>query len=261
MRSLDYPDQLQIYTNNQYCTMLILTKYDKLFGRALIWTIDGNTYMDRIYYTDDNIYSMFIQYAKTKHWCTRENNSLLDDEDNCYFIDSNGDVIDDPICIPVATNYEHFPYLDSFRYYFNNGTTAYLTNFLNYKDISCIKYLSDSEGYYNGFCVCYGCDEELCPDDCYYSSILDAYLCYDCGIWSDYHDSYICIDDSIQVFYDQEQSRYDYIISDYIYSTNIVNINGAYYFYDEDIMIEIDGEYYFYDDVEYDEINDTYKLI
>ena len=61
MRHIESQDWFEIYTNNSYCSMLILTKYNRLVGRALLWTINNNVYMDRVYYSADEIYSKFIK--------------------------------------------------------------------------------------------------------------------------------------------------------------------------------------------------------
>ena len=84
MRYTECQKYLDIYVD--HCKMLVLLNKntDKISGRAIIWEIDGKTLMDRVYYTEDHMLDIFINYAKEHKWYYRESNSLLDTGDTQY---------------------------------------------------------------------------------------------------------------------------------------------------------------------------------
>lgn len=57
-------DYFDLYCEQPECQMLIALKEDKLAARALVWTIGEKVFMDRVYYIEDSLYNIFVNYAK-----------------------------------------------------------------------------------------------------------------------------------------------------------------------------------------------------
>jgi len=75
MRQKDDQYRFDIYVENpDVCKMLIMKSPNddkKIIGRALVWKLkDGRTYMDRVYYANDDEFNVFLNYAKEKKWIT-----------------------------------------------------------------------------------------------------------------------------------------------------------------------------------------------
>lgn len=108
-----------VYCEQPECKMLIALKEDKLAARALVWTIKDKTFMDRVYYIEDSLYNIYVNYAKEKKWYIRADNCLLSDGDDQYFL-SPEDGYTTPVCEHFVLNlrrlYHQWPYIDTFRY-------------------------------------------------------------------------------------------------------------------------------------------------
>lgn len=69
---------LDIYAKNpNKIKLLILTKKEKIRGRALVWKLDtpDKIFMDRIYTIDDSDKYLFIDYAKKNEWIYKSSQS------------------------------------------------------------------------------------------------------------------------------------------------------------------------------------------
>lgn len=254
--------------DNEYCQMLILTKLNKLIGRALVWTdpCSRESFLDRVYYNSEEIFSMFISYASEHGWNIREDNSVKDDEEDVYFLSASslytklGDFkIEIPVQIP-----RYYPYVDSFKFLVkhsnNNGT---LTNIYPENNDFYILTCTDGTAPQRDTLTCDCCGIPI-PYSCnYYSSLQDINLCEDCAVWSDYHDSYVVYDDTSAVYHDESRLTRDYVLVEYLLNdSDIVSIRGDYYFFDEETMVEIEDEFYFTSDtnLEFDEELGEYKI-
>ena len=109
--------------------LLVYFKNDLVMGRAIVWEIDGNTYMDRVYTCEDYLEDQFIEYAKLNKWYRRINNSLLDTGEDQEWYNPEGEVVCPQLKIKLNTHYEYFPYVDSFRYYSESRNTIYSRDF------------------------------------------------------------------------------------------------------------------------------------
>lgn len=100
----------EIYINNtEVCKMLILTKDDKLIGRALLWKTDGGNYMDRIYTNRDSYIDVFKEWG-------RRNEYLL-----------YGELKGLQLKVSVKRElYDKYPYMDTFSHY--SPSTGILSN-------------------------------------------------------------------------------------------------------------------------------------
>ena len=91
-----------IYVKNpQVCKLLIKKdKDDKLLARALVWKTNKGTFLDRVYYVNDNDQNLFYLYAKKKDWK--------------YFNTINYLTVQLKWC--KGKKAKKFPYMDTFRY-------------------------------------------------------------------------------------------------------------------------------------------------
>lgn len=65
-----------------HAKMLVCFRDGLVAGRALVWEIGDETFMDRVYVCDDYLEEQFFIYAKEHKWCVRDDNSLLHSGDN-----------------------------------------------------------------------------------------------------------------------------------------------------------------------------------
>lgn len=240
--------------------MLICTKDGKLLGRAILWEIDGKTYMDRVYVCMDYLEEQFYQYAMEKGWTIREDNSLLYDESSQRWLEAS-DNYKNPrelnITLTCTYKYPKFPYMDSFRYFDPETLTLYCS----YPDF-CTIHLSNTDGYYNEGteyeCPCCGDRIMIYDDDedhpWYWSELYEEYICPDCAIYNDYTETYIHNNTTVVKVWN-EGCRIE---------VPIMCIEGNYTDADEESFssefVRIDGEYYTKDSVTWSEKLERYTI-
>ncbi len=123
-------DYLDIYT---YCKDLkilaLFNQNNHLAGRALVWTIideeiDGSKIilMDRVYVTQDYLYDLFIEHATSNKWWYKQDYKSM--HNKTAFINSEGNVLYRKFKIYTATDFDTYPYIDTFQY----GDDGFLTN-------------------------------------------------------------------------------------------------------------------------------------
>lgn len=122
MRHIKSQRRLPIYTTNpdKVKMLYLLNPIGKLLGRALIWKLDepkGVIYMDRIYYVEDFIEKLFLDYAKRKGMLTRNE---VEDSDIVLKVNLKKDYG------PPQIN----PFMDTFKFFIKGGN--YLTNKFKY---------------------------------------------------------------------------------------------------------------------------------
>ena len=139
-----------IYTKNPDKVKLLILLDDTkklILGRALLWYLDipkGVVLMDRIYYSEDHILNMFVNYAIKNEWYYKIDN---DNPMISYFNDK-------PFNMRMVVKlkkfkYELFPFVDNMGFY--SPDRFLLTNDPKYlKKIGCEKYydLCDHLGEY-----------------------------------------------------------------------------------------------------------------
>jgi hypothetical protein len=132
MRGAD-AETFDIYVKNpEVCRMLCLIEKatGKLIARALVWTTeDGKTFMDRIYYVNDKICKLMIDYAMERGWLFKYSQSS-----DCYEqVTEDYENVQEKVKLMVKmqkTNMAYFPYMDTFRYAFvNNKGEGFLANY------------------------------------------------------------------------------------------------------------------------------------
>ena len=120
---------LEIYSENNNCSLLIMysdkienkPEYidgkltsSKIKGRALVWnTLEGDTFMDRIYTNKDSDVKVFKEYAWKQGWFCKE-----DQKTSATFMVTNGTIRKSPIYIVQLDNseFDKYPYIDSLSY-------------------------------------------------------------------------------------------------------------------------------------------------
>lgn len=254
MRYENAQDYFDVYVDK--AKMLITKKFGKLTGRAIVWEIDENiTLLDRVYTCYDYLYNCFIDYAKEHKWYIRQDNSLLHTGDQQEWLTPDDDYTHSqfiPFTIHLDKRYEYFPYLDSFRYYNDDGN--YITTVID--DVA----LDSTEGEWDRQSICcehcgrvfYGYGDDDLPDELHWSDWSECYLCDDCCYWCELLEDYIpnsvehvTIYDTIdQVYKDYlpEPELSEYLITDPSELRNggenqIVKIGEKYYFYESSTVI------------------------
>lgn len=119
-----YGKCMDIYSECQALRILTLNRTDGvLLGRALIWQLGEITLMDRIYVVEDYMYQCFIAYAVRNKWWYKMNYKSYNDKQT--FINSEGKTINKNFKIHTPTNFQSFPYIDTFTYGDGNSLNNY----------------------------------------------------------------------------------------------------------------------------------------
>lgn len=263
MRYCECQDYFKVYEDN--ARMLICTKDGKLLGRAIIWDINGNIYMDRVYVCMDYLEEQFIQYAMDNKWYIRTNQSLLGDSEDQLWLGPESNYkseICPALIIRLKRQYEQFPYMDSFRHFDSDEFTI-----STICDLGRIK-LSNTDGYWRDnmievTCCCCGYstfydEDDECP--LIWSDYFEEYLCGSCATYNSYIEDYISV----------ETKTYDVAIDSI---TNIVKIPrdivesalvtepNFQTNWPDDYFINIDGSFYKFSLVKWDKEDKKYRLI
>ena len=238
-------DYFQVYKD--HAKMLVCIKDGKLLGRAILWEIDGQTYMDRVYVCMDFLEESFYQHAIENKWIVRDDNHLLNDGDDMYWSTPDDNYTSSKklnLVIELSTEYQYFPYMDSFRYYDPDSQELYCCVPRNVDYCS----LSSTEGYWREDSHTYVCaicgHTETCYDDdgpeyMVYSDWAEEYYCDSCSIYSEYMDDYYSSSHTTVTVHtingDEEVPR-----SWAIYRTQALDIKPIW----GTILFKIDDEYY-----------------
>ena len=214
----------------KYAKMLIFIKDDKLAGRAIIWEINGNTYMDRVYVCMDYLENTFIEYAQSNKWYHRINQDMMESDETMAWYGPNDDYLNaEELILEIKVDdIDTYPYMDTFRYY--RRTNNY--NIISTDSTSCYdNLLCETNGFLDNIeytCDC--CGEtihagESVPNGMVYSTWDDCYYCDDCSVYSEIMRSSISAERSIPIHIDIREM--DYIDPSFDCST--CEINNEYY--------------------------------
>lgn len=170
MRYSKCQSYLNIYVENKFCKLAVVKYRNKVIARALLWEIEGITYYDRIYYSNNEALYTLENILKSKNYI------------NCY---SKGLSLQIPIPLETFKSYDKYPYMDSFSFYhedaevlatYEGGTTYYT--------------LRRTSGDYetNGdYMYCSHCDERSDSDDLVEISrgfYRGDYMCTNCAVYT-----------------------------------------------------------------------------
>lgn len=231
MRYDECQKYLDIYVDHAKMLVLLNRVTDKISGRAIIWQIGDKTFMDRVYYTKDHMFDIFINYAKEHKWYYREYNSLLDtgDSQRWYGPDDN---YQNPNTWNLKIHvgyYNYYPYIDSFRYFLGGSL-------FDYPIVGCVS-CDGTCGLTSGSSFCYCCDEcgaeywgseDESPSGIHLSAHDDCYYCDDCCTWNDYVDDYVLRSDLRDVYMSIDSER-EIPIWELENSDYFVKIDGFWY--------------------------------
>jgi len=111
----------KIYEDN--CKLLILeSEENTILGRALLWEIDGVTYMDRIYGSESTIETFKKHAIDNKMYRKYHQNHYSP----TLWVSPNGVETTITLTVELSSTYDYYPYCDTFKY-LNEGET-FVTN-------------------------------------------------------------------------------------------------------------------------------------
>lgn len=233
-----------LYCTQPECQMLIALKENKLAARALVWTIEDKTFMDRVYYIEDSLYNIFVNYAKENKWYIRKSNCLLSDGDDQRFLspkDNYTEPVTEHFVLNLVKIYHEWPYIDTFRYLdLDNEVLTTYSRRDTYTCSSTDGTYQDSEDWGEYECTNCGCtysDE----DDMVYSEYYDEAGCPNCMEWSELVDDWV---PDREIEYVITNSKYNQICGRR-YLTNhpesFILIEGSWYSTDFEGLIKNDN--------------------
>jgi hypothetical protein len=225
----------------EYCENLeivvMLNGKGELSGRALLWSVGGNKYMDRIYAAQDCYYEMFLNHARSMGWHRKVEYKSYRDKES--WVSPSGEVFNRTLRVNTPTEFDYYPYIDTFTY----GGDGWISN-------------NSNDSIYEYTCTGGGREEQ------------DAYICEMTGnrIHEDdaryiengrYGGGHLHCDDTV---YCQTDHNYYY---DGEVGDTLCEINDRYYRCDDDEVCEIDGDWYLTedDDVTYSDYHNEYLLV
>lgn len=144
--------------NPDVCQLLILKSHneDRILGRALVWKLrDGDTFMDRIYTSNDSDIDLFKKYAKEKGWLYK---SSQDFNEDTAIVLTDGEEKHLTLNVDLKNSYfDSYPYMDTLKFLNYNKNTLTNSAYSHYTNK-----LEDTNG---GVCeMCNGCGTVDCPD-------------------------------------------------------------------------------------------------
>jgi hypothetical protein len=262
---------LDIYVKNpSICKLAVLLNSDgKVQGRAIVWTVDGVDYYDRIYYTSDLIHDkmkafFLVNGIKT---CAAQ-------YPNFTLITINADTTNKDFDKRVLLDHSYYPYMDNVKYLSEDKT--FITNDESIMDnryytLNCTGGGSELVG--NSMCSCDNCGSETDEDDICYIDVRrdDNYgenYCNECAVYSDYHNGYITRNDAVYLesessYVLESQTIVDYLNESILNSRAVELVDGRYaHQEDPDLHEYITGGWFITEsDFEYVEHNgDYYRL-
>ena len=124
-----------IYVHNPNCKMLVMfdksLSSNKIVGRALVWTVDGQMYVDRRYYSSDVYNYGFMEFIKINKLNYKTHNTY--DDDYARMFEVFNEEIEDyetktdiELTFQYNHNFSNFPYCDTVKYF--DPTTKTLSN-------------------------------------------------------------------------------------------------------------------------------------
>jgi hypothetical protein len=139
-----------IYTHNPNKIKLLVLldeTQQKVLGRALVWNLDRpeKILMGRVYFSNDYILNMFINYAIKHNWLYK-----LESMDNYLQVVYNNKIVKQTLVVKIKKeDHDYFPFVDDLGFY--DPETSCLTNDPKYlESIGCKEFydLCDHTGGY-----------------------------------------------------------------------------------------------------------------
>jgi hypothetical protein len=139
----DDNDFFELYTENSHAvSMVVLYRKDsrELYARALLWTINGQKYLDRIYAQHNEGVEYLRQWAAEQGYFWRTYNSHTDKE---WFTAPDGKEVKIRLEVTgLQTDFDYYPYIDTFSF----GGDGYLRNWNDNKDATEVYEYRNTDG-------------------------------------------------------------------------------------------------------------------
>ena len=227
-------DYLDIYSENKCVSILYLIKGEILNGRAILWEINGETYMDRVYYKEDYIKEMFLNFAKENNFHHKYEQNY---HNKTWWVSPNGEKFEKVLKINLVTDFDQYPYIDTFTY----GGEGFL---INDKGDNCYFQYKNTDGS----------REETGR---VYDSLNDLYIDENSAVYIDrgrFRGDYIHMDDAIEIngvwWWEGDENIVRLHNGDYAESDEVCEVSGEYYLLEDCIYSDYDDCYYLIDDCE-----------
>lgn len=228
--------------------VVMLNNENKLIGRALLWKIKAANnsmgidfyFLDRFYTAYDHLYETFKDYAKKNDFAYKQDYTSYSDKQTLIF--PNGEVRAVKMKIELDTEWESYPYIDTFTY----GTDGWLSNVSGSWEYT----YNNTDGTRDGDEERYTCEytnrRGLSEDDSVYT----------------YEDRYCYINSAVEVrtIGTRLSRNYGEYVWAYENDDDIIEVGGTYYFKEsEEIRYsDRDDQWYDADSVVYSEYSEEY---
>lgn len=205
MRSESCQTYFEMYEKSANCEMLIMfdksLSSDKIVGRALVWTYNGQKYVDRRYFCIDFYEVAMLNYIKSHRWSYKSENAFDDvfntcfyeykSEDNSYHLNLERDIV-----IRLLEDPDEYPYMDTLKYY--DALTKKLSNNQDYISNGII--LTSYDGGYDDpdSVLCEYCGTRIHLEDAY--SVEGVGMCCNECVAQDYFGNYTLQEKLIEVY-------------------------------------------------------------
>jgi hypothetical protein len=207
---------LKLYTKNtdQVKMLIMLDDNNALIGRALLWDLESNKIMDRIYTQLDEDFSFHF-----KKWAT-ENGYLYKSEQNwfntLFFENLNIKRKELQLEFNLGTNPRKYPYMDTFK--FVNLESGRLFNYIP-ENVSVRTLTSSDGGYHDGDHLRFdGIDKVFrYRNEAKWLNYLNIYTSHTNCNYSNVNETYIL----------RENCSYDNELDDYIFSGEFEHLNNS----------------------------------
>ena len=203
MRHNSCQEYFDIYVHNPNCKMLVMfdksLSSNKIVGRALVWTVDGQMYVDRRYYSSDVYNYGFMEFIKINKLNYKTHNTY--DDDNARIFEVFNEEIEDyetktdiELTFQYNHNFSNFPYCDTVKYF--NPTTKTLSNVVDEGYCLCT-----TDGSYmvidrNG-------NEINDDDEMYYCAVCNCRDHYENMTYLEREDVYVCNNHAVSTYEDE----------------------------------------------------------
>ena len=227
---------LDIYAHNpSVCKMaVLLNSQGKVQARALVWTVDGVDYHDRIYYTSDLIHDRMKAFFLTKNIKT-----CASQYSGWVTIKIEADELNKDFDKRVILNHDYYPYMDNMKYL--SEDCEFLTNdeslmYGDYKILNCTD--GSYEATQNTTRECDYCGAEASEDDLVYIHLgsdrnCGETICRECAVYSEVYSEYITAEDAIYL-----EGR-----ETYAFRSDCFEDFRGNWGYNEDLVELVDGRY------------------
>ena len=171
---------VSLYCENPDKVSLVVYQRGDKIGRALLWSVDGEKFLDRIYPSGSEAIEYLRKWALDRGYYVREHNRLPDESVSFY---NSDDEFLSPSVNLDAPDCEVYPYVDSFHWGKVNGSRVYLTCTGRCPRSECYAFES-TDGYAPGddenYTRCDHCNCRVHIDDYYYVDSTEERVCQTC---------------------------------------------------------------------------------